>query len=69
MSQIHNLVKTSDLKESIHVVDYDGHSNPENVEFVIAVGVKGVAEQMRTNSEFAAVGEFFRYRIFNYFLE
>jgi hypothetical protein len=53
-SQIYKLVKTNDPNESIHVIDYEGNQNLENVEFVIGVGVKAVADQIRANSEVSA---------------
>ena len=56
-SQIYELVKTNDPSESIHVVDYDENQNLENVEFVIGVGVKAVAEHIRSSNEISVASE------------
>lgn len=49
-SQIYELVKTNDPEEKIYVVDGE-HDDTKDVEFVIGVGVKSVAEQMQSNRE------------------
>ncbi|MFG6150633.1 SIR2 family protein [Halobacillus sp. B23F22_1] len=56
-SQIYDLVKTNDPHESIHVIDHEDNQNAENVEFVIGVGVKSVAQQMEANSELSSTVE------------
>ncbi|WP_342762093.1 SIR2 family protein [Bacillus sp. BR3(2024)] len=49
-SQIYELVKTNDPEEKIYVVDGE-RDDAEDVEFVIGVGVKSIAEQMQSNLE------------------
>ncbi|MEI3894644.1 MULTISPECIES: SIR2 family protein [unclassified Bacillus (in: firmicutes)] len=49
-SQIYELVKTNDPEEKIYVVDGE-RDDAEDVEFVIGVGVKSIAEQMQSNHE------------------
>lgn len=53
-SQIYELIKTNDPSENIHVIDYDKINDLEDVEFVIGVGVKAVADHIKSNSESSA---------------
>ena len=57
-SQIYELVKTNEPGERVHVVDYEDSETAEELEFVIGLGVKAVAEKMDFEKESSASREF-----------